>query len=76
MRVKPTQSSVAVLCRVIAETAEAKNALETYVYDFRDRLGGTLAEFCAESQRTTLADLLQKTEDWLYDEGSEQPKAE
>jgi len=67
---------MAVTDRVIAETAEAKNALETYVYDFRDRLGGTLAEFCAESQRTTLADLLQKTEDWLYDEGSEQPKAE
>jgi len=62
--------------RVIAETAEVKNALETYVYDFRDRLGGQLSEYCEESQRTTLSDLLQKTEDWLYDEGSEQPKAE
>lgn len=39
----------------------------------RDKLC-ELGEFITEEGKATFGDLLSRTEDWLYDEGEEQPK--
>ncbi len=55
------------------EKADARNAVEEYVYMMRDRLVD-LADFITEEDKAVFSDVLTKTEDWLYDEGEEQPK--
>ncbi|TYZ66366.1 hypothetical protein PybrP1_011470 [[Pythium] brassicae (nom. inval.)] len=51
---------------------EAKNRLETYVYNARDTLASkadALAQVATEAQLETLASRLEETEEWLYDDG-------
>lgn len=56
--------------RLIVETADARNALESYVFTMRDKLVGPLKDFSTNSEKSQLQNLLQKMEDWLYsDEG-------
>jgi heat shock protein 4 len=50
-------------------TAEAKNAVESYVYDTRNELSGELGEYVTESDRDKFLALLSDTENWLYEEG-------
>lgn len=56
------------------ERCDAKNAVEEYVYDMRDKLCGPLEEFSKEMDRENFNKLLGETEDWLYDEGEDQHK--
>lgn len=62
-----TQSAIAV--------ADAKNAVESYVYEARDKLYGPWAEFATESETSEFSTLLDETSDWLYGEGEDQTKA-
>jgi len=55
--------------RLIAETSEAMNALESGIYQFRDDLSQKLAAFVAEEAKEKLSAMLTQCEDWLYDEG-------
>ena len=55
------------------EKADARNAVEEYVYNMRDKLYG-LEEYITEADRQAFSEQLSKTEDWLYDEGEDQPK--
>ncbi|XP_003390556.1 PREDICTED: heat shock 70 kDa protein 4-like isoform X2 [Amphimedon queenslandica] len=57
-----------------AEKADAKNSVEEYVYDMRDKLEGPLSQFVNEEDKTKLMSLLEATEEWLYDEGEDQAK--
>jgi len=61
--------------RLVFETAEKKNAVESYVYDMRSKLSESLVGFITEKDRETFVNLLQTTEDWLYNEGDEQTKS-
>ncbi|KAM3968072.1 heat shock protein 70Cb isoform 4-T4 [Aphomia sociella] len=56
------------------ERADARNALEEYVYELRGKLseGDTLHDFVAEEQRNRLVNQLDALEQWLYDEGEDQ----
>ncbi|XP_014355991.2 97 kDa heat shock protein isoform X1 [Papilio machaon] len=56
------------------ERADARNALEEYVYELRGKLGAgeTLHDFVAEEQRHRLVAHLDALEQWLYDEGEDQ----
>ncbi|KAJ8297812.1 hypothetical protein KUTeg_024343 [Tegillarca granosa] len=56
------------------ERADAKNAVEEYVYDTRDKLSSVFEGFAKEADRENLSKLLMDTEDWLYDEGEDQSK--
>lgn len=56
------------------ERCDAKNAVEEYVYDMRDKLCGPLEDFAKEMDRENFNKLLGETEDWLYDEGEDQNK--
>ncbi|XP_034825268.1 97 kDa heat shock protein isoform X1 [Maniola hyperantus] len=56
------------------ERADARNALEEYVYELRGKLseGEALHEFVADEQRGRLVGQLDSLEQWLYDEGEDQ----
>lgn len=56
------------------DRADAKNAVEEYVYDMRDRLYGALEQYVEEKQRIDFSSILSDVENWLYDEGEDQMK--
>uniref|UniRef100_A0A8C8F4J6 Heat shock 70 kDa protein 4 n=1 Tax=Oncorhynchus tshawytscha TaxID=74940 RepID=A0A8C8F4J6_ONCTS len=63
------------------ERNDAKNYVEEYVYDMRDKLHGRLEKFVSEQQdrqyykdRDILSLQLEDTENWLYEDGEDQPK--
>ncbi|GBP59518.1 Heat shock 70 kDa protein 4L [Eumeta japonica] len=58
------------------ERADARNALEEYVYELRGKLsaGEALHEFLANDQREKLVATLDALEQWLYDEGEDQTR--
>ena len=53
------------------EKADAKNAVEGYIYSLRNRLADSLAPFASEGEKAAIGAALEKGEDWLYDEGED-----
>jgi len=50
--------------------AEAKNALESFVIDTRDKMGDeAMEQVSTEEERDTLRTTFDETEEWLYEEG-------
>ncbi|KAL2099348.1 hypothetical protein ACEWY4_005828 [Coilia grayii] len=56
------------------ERNDAKNAVEEYVYELRDKLSGVYERFISEEESRRVGVLLEDTECWLYEEGEDQPK--
>ncbi|XP_056295013.1 heat shock 70 kDa protein 4b isoform X1 [Pseudoliparis swirei] len=56
------------------ERNDAKNYVEEYVYEMREKLHGILEKFVGESDRDILSLMLENTENWLYEDGEDQPK--
>lgn len=56
------------------ERNDAKNNVEEYVYDMRDKLHGVLEKFVNEADRDTFSIKLEDTENWLYEDGEDQQK--
>uniref|UniRef100_A0A4W6ESF5 Heat shock protein 4a n=1 Tax=Lates calcarifer TaxID=8187 RepID=A0A4W6ESF5_LATCA len=56
------------------ERNDAKNNVEEYVYDMRDKLHGVLEKFVNEADRDTFSLKLEDTENWLYEDGEDQQK--
>lgn len=57
------------------ECSDAKNAVEEYVYDMRDKLeGGAYQKYTDDKNRQRLLNDLRSTEDWLYGQGNNQDK--
>eukprot|EP00210_Caulerpa_lentillifera_P001316 g1266.t1 len=61
--------------RLFEETQEKKNAVESYVYELRNRLSGDLVEFVSEADKSKILTKLEDTEDWLYEDGENQTKS-
>ena len=57
------------------ETAEKKNAVESYIYEMRDKLSGVLSEFATEQEKESLSKIFTATEDWLYGDGENATKS-
>lgn len=57
------------------ERADAKNAVEEYVYDVRGQLSDRLHQFISDQDREVFMNLLENTENWLYEDGEEQQKS-
>uniref|UniRef100_A0A3Q3SWN8 Heat shock protein 4a n=1 Tax=Mastacembelus armatus TaxID=205130 RepID=A0A3Q3SWN8_9TELE len=55
------------------ERNDAKNNVEEYVYDMRDKLHGVLEKFVNED-RDAFSLKLEDTENWLYEDGEDQQK--
>lgn len=60
--------------RIMEETKDKKNAVESYVYDMRNKLYEKYNEYATDSEREFLAAKLQETEDWLYEDGEDETK--
>ncbi|NXD12271.1 HS105 protein, partial [Nothocercus nigrocapillus] len=56
------------------ERNDAKNAVEEYVYEFRDKLSGPYEKFVSEKDLQGFSALLTETEGWLYEEGEDEAK--
>ncbi|PSS25572.1 hypothetical protein M430DRAFT_134122 [Amorphotheca resinae ATCC 22711] len=61
--------------KLVADTEEKKNELETYIYDMRNKIDDQYSEFASEEEKTKLKAKLESSEDWLYDEGEDATKA-
>ncbi|SPO05809.1 probable heat shock protein Hsp88 [Cephalotrichum gorgonifer] len=60
--------------KLVADTEEKKNELETFIYDLRNKLDEQYAEFASDDEKETIRERLMATEDWLYDEGDDASK--
>ncbi|KAH9322941.1 hypothetical protein KI387_017580 [Taxus chinensis] len=60
--------------KIMEETKDKKNAVESYVYDMRNKLFDIYRNYATESERQELSSKLQQTEDWLYEEGDDETK--
>ncbi|XP_031405238.1 heat shock 70 kDa protein 16 isoform X1 [Punica granatum] len=69
---KEKEAQLAEQDRIIEQTKERKNALESYVYETRNKLLNTYRSFASNSEREGISRSLQQTEDWLYDEGDDE----
>ncbi|XP_078509206.1 heat shock 70 kDa protein 4 [Lissotriton helveticus] len=56
------------------ERNDAKNAVEEYVYEMRDKVCGVYEMFVSEDDRNSFTLRLEDTENWLYEDGEDQPK--
>uniref|UniRef100_A0A670YT40 Heat shock protein family A (Hsp70) member 4 like n=1 Tax=Pseudonaja textilis TaxID=8673 RepID=A0A670YT40_PSETE len=56
------------------EKNDAKNAVEEYVYDLRDKLCGVYEKFITEDDSRKITLMLEDIENWLYEDGEDQPK--
>jgi len=54
--------------------AHAKNAVESAVYNSRDKLAAIWADFSTGAEKEKLSHLLEKTQEWLYEEGDDETK--
>ncbi|KAL0696539.1 hypothetical protein Bca4012_063719 [Brassica carinata] len=60
--------------RVMEETKDRKNAVESYVYDMRNKLSDKFHEYITEPEREAFLAKLQEVEDWLYEDGEDETK--
>ncbi|KAL5576408.1 hypothetical protein UlMin_018107 [Ulmus minor] len=60
--------------RVMEETKDKKNAVESYVYDLRNKLNDKYYDFVTASEREEFLAKLQEVEDWLYEDGEDETK--
>ncbi|CAG5129903.1 unnamed protein product, partial [Candidula unifasciata] len=60
--------------RLEKERADAKNAVEEYVYEMREKLCGVYEDFVHEDDRNKFTVKLEDTETWLYEDGENQNK--
>lgn len=60
--------------KIMEETKDKKNAVESYVYDMRNKLFNKYHSYAMEHEREELSQRLQQTEDWLYEEGDDESK--
>jgi heat shock protein 4 len=58
--------------RAVELTKDRKNALESYVYDMRNKLFNTYRSFASDQEREGISRNLQQTEEWLYDDGDDE----
>ncbi|KAI1660765.1 heat shock protein Hsp88 [Daldinia decipiens] len=61
--------------KLVADTEEKKNELETYIYDLRNKLDDQYADFASEEEKEKLRSKLTESEDWLYEDGEDATKA-
>lgn len=63
--------------RVVKETADMRNELESYCYDMRDKIisENQLAPYGSDEEKNTFSAALEKTENWLYEEGFDAKKS-
>lgn len=60
--------------RIIKETLDTRNKLESLIYSYRDQLDGEYKPYSNDEEATFAKAEIEKYENWLYDEGSDVSK--
>ncbi|KAJ4413848.1 adenyl-nucleotide exchange factor sse1 [Gnomoniopsis sp. IMI 355080] len=69
------EGSMVMQDKLVADTEEKKNELESFIYDLRNHLDTKYDEFVTEEEKEKIKAKLEATEDWLYEEGEDTTKA-
>lgn len=69
------EASMVMEDKLVADTEEKKNELEAYIYDMRNKLDDTYAEFASDEEKDKIRAKLTDSEDWLYEDGEDATKA-
>lgn len=69
---KEEEGKMEIQDRIIVETAEAMNALESYIYSMRDHVTGDWARFGTDDEKKALMEAFEELENWLYEDGKGQ----
>lgn len=57
--------------KLVKETEETKNELESSIYSLRSKIGGVYANVVKDQEKKYITKFLDDTENWLYDEGED-----
>ena len=60
--------------KLVADTEDKKNELESYIYELRGKIDDQYSEFASDEEKAKLKEKLEQSEDWLYDEGEDATK--
>ncbi|KAI4116225.1 MAG: hypothetical protein LQ345_003325 [Seirophora villosa] len=60
--------------KLVADTEDKKNELESYIYELRSKIDEQYAEFASDQEKTDLKAKLEQSEDWLYEDGEDATK--
>ncbi|XP_003738350.1 heat shock 70 kDa protein 4 [Galendromus occidentalis] len=71
MKYLEEEKDMIVADRTEQERLDAKNAVEEYVYEMRDKLADALQDYASDSDKSELSQHLTSTEDWLYGDGED-----
>lgn len=61
--------------RIVKETSDKRNELESYLYEMRDKVIGELRDYAPVPVREKFAATLEATENWLYEDGFDAVKS-
>jgi len=63
--------------RVVKDTADMRNELESYIYDMRDKIVSEshLAPYASSKDRESMSSALETIESWLYEDGFDATKS-
>ncbi|KAF1938692.1 heat shock protein 70 [Clathrospora elynae] len=62
--------------KLVADTENEKNNLESFIYELKDKILDVYAEFANDDEKSRLNTKLETIEEWLYDEGDDASKAQ
>jgi len=63
--------------RIVQETSDMRNELESYIYDMRDRITSSshLADFATDEEKEAFTSKQETIENWLYEDGFDATKS-
>jgi len=63
--------------RIVRETGDMRNELESYIYSMRDKIVSEsgLAPYATEDEKSSFPTALENTENWLYEDGFDATKS-
>lgn len=61
--------------KLVADTEEKKNELETFIYELRNKLDEQYADLASDEEKEKIKAKLEASEDWLYEDGEDTTKA-
>ncbi|KAF2154286.1 putative heat shock protein Hsp88 [Myriangium duriaei CBS 260.36] len=61
--------------KLVADTEDKKNELESFIYELRSKIDDVYSEFASDEEKSKVHAKLEQSEEWLYDEGDDATKA-
>ncbi|KAL5116169.1 adenyl-nucleotide exchange factor sse1 [Pleosporales sp. CAS-2024a] len=68
------ESSMIMEDKLVADTENEKNNLESMIYELKDKILDVYAEFASDDEKAKLNAKLEQIEDWLYEDGEDATK--